>query len=176
MILIKCLGAALVVISGCGLGLQLAGQWRGRLALLEQLRKMIHLLKGEIVYANSTLEEALCRVGSRTDGGLGKMFSSAGEEISRQTGESLKEIWERQVESLGKDCLLAKEDRKALALSLIHISWEHGIYTRAGGHCAPLMHGALGTREQGAVRFSFSHFNTDEEVETAAAALRSYIE
>lgn len=38
------------------------------------------------------------------------------------------------------------------------------------------MHGALGTREQGAVRFSFSHFNTDEEVETAAAALRSYIE
>ena len=83
MILIKCLGAALVVISGCGLGLQLAGQWRGRLALLEQLRKMIHLLKGEIVYANSTLEEALCRVGSRTDGGLGKMFSSAGEEISR---------------------------------------------------------------------------------------------
>lgn len=115
MILMKCLGAALVVISGCGLGLQLAGQWRGRLALLEQLRKMIHLLKGEIVYANSTLEEALCRVGSRTDGGLGKMFSSAGEEISRQTGESLKAIWERQVESLGKDCLLAKEDRKALA-------------------------------------------------------------
>ena len=56
------------------------------------------------------------------------------------------------------------------------LAWEHGIYTRAGGHCAPLMHGALGTREQGAVRFSFSHFNTDEEVETAAAALRSYIE
>ena len=56
------------------------------------------------------------------------------------------------------------------------LAWEHGIFTRAGGHCAPLMHGALGTREQGAVRFSFSHFNTDEEVETAAAALRSYIE
>ena len=53
---------------------------------------------------------------------------------------------------------------------------EYGISTRSGGHCAPLMHGALGTREQGAVRFSFSHFNTDEEVETAAAALRSYIE
>lgn len=56
------------------------------------------------------------------------------------------------------------------------LAWEHGIYTRAGGHCAPLMHEALGTKEQGAVRFSFSHFNTDEEVETAAAALRSYIE
>ena len=37
---------------------------------------------------------------------------------------------------------------------------EYGISTRAGGHCAPLMHEALGTVEQGAVRFSFSHYNT----------------
>ena len=51
---------------------------------------------------------------------------------------------------------------------------EHGIYTRSGGHCAPLMHEALGTREQGAVRFSFSHFNTVQEVDLAAAALRAY--
>lgn len=43
---------------------------------------------------------------------------------------------------------------------------EYGISTRPGGHCAPLMHEALGTVEQGAVRFSFSHYNTDEEVDT----------
>lgn len=46
------------------------------------------------------------------------------------------------------------------------------ISTRPGGHCAPRMHEALGTVEQGAVRFSFSHFNTDEEVETAIMAIR----
>lgn len=48
----------------------------------------------------------------------------------------------------------------------------YGISTRAGGHCAPLMHEALGTVEQGAVRFSFSHYNTDEEVETAIRAVK----
>lgn len=48
----------------------------------------------------------------------------------------------------------------------------YGISTRPGGHCAPLMHEALGTVEQGAVRFSFSHYNTDEEVDTAIAAIR----
>ena len=32
---------------------------------------------------------------------------------------------------------------------------DYGISTRSGGHCAPLMHEALGTVEQGAVRFSF---------------------
>lgn len=49
---------------------------------------------------------------------------------------------------------------------------EYGISTRSGGHCAPLMHEALGTVEQGAVRFSFSHYNTDEEVDTAVRAVK----
>lgn len=55
-----------------------------------------------------------------------------------------------------------------------YLAQEHGIYTRSGGHCAPLMHETLGTREQGAVRFSFSHFNTEEDADAAAAALRAY--
>ena len=49
---------------------------------------------------------------------------------------------------------------------------EYGISTRSGGHCAPLMHEALGTVEQGAVRFSFSHYNTEEEVDAAIKAVR----
>ncbi len=49
---------------------------------------------------------------------------------------------------------------------------EYSISTRPGGHCAPLMHEALGTVEQGAVRFSFSHYNTEEEVDTAIEAIR----
>jgi len=49
---------------------------------------------------------------------------------------------------------------------------QYGISTRPGAHCAPLMHQALDTVEQGAVRFSFSHFNTMEEVNTAVNALK----
>ena len=49
---------------------------------------------------------------------------------------------------------------------------DYNISTRPGGHCAPLMHEALGTVEQGAVRFSFSHYNTDEEVDIAINAIR----
>ena len=47
----------------------------------------------------------------------------------------------------------------------------YDISTRPGAHCAPLMHEALGTVEQGAVRFSFSHFNTEEEVQIAINAI-----
>ena len=53
---------------------------------------------------------------------------------------------------------------------------RYGIATRPGGHCAPMMHKALGTVEQGAVRFSFSGFNTEEEVDIALGALRELSE
>ena len=46
------------------------------------------------------------------------------------------------------------------------------IATRSGGHCAPLMHEALKNVNQGSVRFSFSHFNTKEEVDQTIEALR----
>jgi len=68
---------------------------------------------------------------------------------------------------------LAGEDSARVADAL----WEeYGICVRAGAHCAPLMHKALGTVEQGVVRFSFSHTNTREEALAAARAVRSLAE
>lgn len=52
----------------------------------------------------------------------------------------------------------------------------YGIATRPGAHCAPRMHAALGTTEQGAVRFSFSCYNTEQEVDAAIAAVRAIAE
>ena len=52
----------------------------------------------------------------------------------------------------------------------------YGIATRPGAHCAPQMHKALGTTEQGAVRFSFSFYNTEQEVDAAIAAVRAIAE
>lgn len=50
---------------------------------------------------------------------------------------------------------------------------EFDIAVRAGAHCAPRMHRALGTEETGAVRFSFSPFTTPEETAAAAEAVRA---
>lgn len=49
---------------------------------------------------------------------------------------------------------------------------DYDIATRAGAHCAPRMHAALGTVEQGAVRFSFGYANTKAEVDKTIDALR----
>ena len=58
-----------------------------------------------------------------------------------------------------------------------NILWEdYEICVRAGAHCAPLMHETLQTVRQGAVRFSFSYFNTEEEIDRAIAAVRKLAE
>ena len=55
--------------------------------------------------------------------------------------------------------------------------WEvYEICVRAGAHCAPLMHKTFGTEKQGAVRFSFSCFNTEDEIDRAIQALHEISE
>ena len=53
---------------------------------------------------------------------------------------------------------------------------DYEIATRAGAHCAPRMHAALGTAEQGACRFSFGYYNTEEDADAAVSALRELAE
>ena len=53
---------------------------------------------------------------------------------------------------------------------------DYGIAVRGGAHCAPLLHEALGTKDQGAVRFSFSYFNKEAEVDAAIKAIRELAE
>lgn len=48
---------------------------------------------------------------------------------------------------------------------------EHGVLVRAGLHCAPEQHAALGTLEAGAVRFSIGWATTEGHVDRAAAAV-----
>ncbi len=53
---------------------------------------------------------------------------------------------------------------------------EYGISVRAGAHCAPRLHRALGTQETGAVRASFGYFNTEQEIDAAIAAVKELAE
>lgn len=59
------------------------------------------------------------------------------------------------------------------AAEVSDILWEeYEICVRAGAHCAPLMHSHFGTEQQGAVRFSFSYWNTEQDIDCAAQAIR----
>ena len=51
------------------------------------------------------------------------------------------------------------------------LSSKYAIAVRGGLHCAPLMHEALGTLDGGLVRVSFSHFNSETEIDRLILAL-----
>ena len=63
---------------------------------------------------------------------------------------------------------VAGYDPQELA-SLLDANWS--IQTRAGLHCAPRMHAALGTAPNGTLRVSVGHFNTAQDVDALLAAL-----
>ena len=56
-----------------------------------------------------------------------------------------------------------------------YFSSKYKIMTRVGMHCAPRAHKTLKTFPQGTVRFSFSHFNTKEEVDVCIDAIKTIL-
>ena len=66
-------------------------------------------------------------------------------------------------------------DMDSSAVSAV-LSEKYEISTRPGAHCAPLLHKSMKTVDQGMVRFSFSHSNTEEEVDIAIKAIKEIVE
>jgi|GEM_PF-50747 len=63
-------------------------------------------------------------------------------------------------------------DRQPVVETGRRLYHEYGIICRAGLHCAPLLHDALGSAPDGTVRFSISGHTTEEEIEYALKAIR----
>ena len=53
------------------------------------------------------------------------------------------------------------------------LSSKYGFAVRGGLHCAPLMHEELGTLDGGLVRASFSHYNSEREIDMFLSALQT---
>ena len=62
----KLFGAACILCGAAGTGIWFSGRYRQRILELEQLKQMVFLLKGQILYASAPLPEALETVGKRS--------------------------------------------------------------------------------------------------------------
>lgn len=112
--MLKIIGGALVITASSGLGIWMADQWKTHLKMVEQLRKMIFFLKGEIIYANSPLEEAFYHVGKKAPGVLGDFFIKVAERIGNQQGEPFYTMWKEEIDKLGKTVCLSEKDKREL--------------------------------------------------------------
>lgn len=122
-VMMKISGSMLLIAGTSGYGVWKAGCYKSRIRLLEQLRQMVFLLKGQVLYANATLEEAFAAVGGRTEGALARLFLYVAEEIGKQQGEAFFTIWKEAVEEILADSELKEEDRRQLAAMGEHLGF-----------------------------------------------------
>ena len=115
MIWLRIAGCVLVTASCGALGILKARQWQNHRQMLERLRRMVYLLRGEILYAMSPLQEALERVGKRTDGPAAVWFCRMAERLKRQEGETFSRIWKEELDRQAKAMLLSQGEIAELA-------------------------------------------------------------
>lgn len=113
-VMMRIAGCMMIVAGTSAYGFWLSRQYAEQLAELEQLRHMIFLLKGQILYANAPLHEAFDTVGHRASGALAQLFVRVAERIERQQGEAFSTIWGEEVERIGEAAALSKADRQNL--------------------------------------------------------------
>ncbi len=113
-------------------------------------------------------------------------LEETGMDLIRKKELSLTALFLREIKKIPEVRLVGKpdiQDRAAVVSMQLHSSdiseaaflldSRYGIMTRVGLHCAPSAHKTLGTYPTGTIRFSFGHYNTEEDILTAANALRS---
>lgn len=112
-----------------------------------------------------------------------KWIQKTGIDVIHEKEMALAEQFQREIATIPGIHIYGGEKRVAAIVSCNladldsayvsdRLAEEYGIATRAGAHCAPLMHIHFGTEKQGMVRFSFSCFNTAEEVEKAVRTMQ----
>ncbi len=121
--MLKLTGSLMVTCSCGALGLWKAAQWKEHLGMLEQLRKMLVLLKGEILYAHAPLGEAFGNVGRKAEGVLARLFLGVEERIGRQQGELFYVIWREETEACREDMLLSEREMEELIAFGEHLGY-----------------------------------------------------
>lgn len=108
--LLKGLGIGIILTASSWFGYSLSHDYLMRLRNLEQFNKMLMLLKGEIKYNNSGINEAMIKIASQTDSVLGKFLEQVWN-ILNKGDNSLKEAWDKGVEeTLVNKTALKQED------------------------------------------------------------------
>lgn len=119
---LKYIGILIMAGSVIGGGFLAAAKWKERLDILLLFRQMIYYLKGQILYSNATLPEALGEVGKRFADGREGIFKEPGEfflRVCRRLDEENQSpfavIWKEEARRFPEDFPMNKPDLQNLS-------------------------------------------------------------
>lgn len=109
MIVLKLCGITLIIASTTGIGFFMCENMHLRLEALNELKKILSMLRGEIRYTSTPLYEAFGVIGKRTSGAYSEFFIETSKELAELNGKSLRVIWNSLKEKY-KQCYLSDKD------------------------------------------------------------------
>lgn len=112
--MLRITGAVMVFAACAAIGYGKGREYRRRISELLTIKKLILMLRGEVRYAAAPLPEAFDRIGEKTEHTFGVFLKNVSEELKRQPGKPLAEIWGQKLKTDLEGCVLAREDRKQL--------------------------------------------------------------
>lgn len=114
--IIKILGAVFVIASTSAIGLQISKAMKLHIQSLQLLRKIMVMLKGEITYTNTPLEEAFQLIGRKVGGEYGHFLEEVALRLALRSGERFPHIWKEEIDKQLKRVYLNGSDLEELKL------------------------------------------------------------
>lgn len=112
--IVKAAGICLIMGSSTAMGFLLSGRLEERIEELECMKKMLMQLKGEIRYHHAMLPEGFRATAGRMENLYGTLLKNVSEEMEEMDGQTLAQIWEKNVRVVLKESALSKEDKERL--------------------------------------------------------------
>lgn len=91
---IRVLGMAVVLLASCGLGFRISYELIYRMEDLQQIKRVIIMLRGEIKYANAPLTEALSSIAFRVAAPWKELLKEITETMEACDGETFASIFQ----------------------------------------------------------------------------------
>lgn len=110
----KVVGCILVILSSTLMGFYCSNQLKCRIEDLQDLRKLIVLLRGDIRYSNTPLPEAISSIARRHEGSFKRFFTKVSERLSEYGGNTFAQVWKEAVEEDLLETYLNKKDKLQL--------------------------------------------------------------
>jgi stage III sporulation protein AB len=108
--MIKMLGMFCLFCACTGMGFWKSRQYQARIAQLRELMRIADFLKGEIIFAKSTLAEALERISYKTRAPFSRFLLTLSSRMKEYAGQEFSMILGQVMKETLKDTALWKED------------------------------------------------------------------
>ena len=110
----KVLGAVVIIVTSYILGLYFTKRDKYRMEDIEEIKKGLSIIKGEIGFLSLPLSEAFAGAAERTAGGVSALWGNLAEAFGQKDGRSASDIWNESLEKAMPGTYLGQEDKGVL--------------------------------------------------------------